>query len=484
MLFFSFLLFHPKLCAPSYSLLYPLCKSVVISSAFLFHSKSSLKSVLLAAQKNGMGHNNLNNKYDLIVVGAGPAGLITAGRAASQGARVLLVEKMKSAGRKLLITGKGRCNVSNDAYQSAFFKNIFPNGKYLKPAFGAFFSKDIVNLLTQEGVETTVERGGRIFPTSNSALEVLNALMSWVKKQRVELSCNCRVVELLVQQGQITGIIAERNGQQETLEAKGVVLCTGGKSYPATGSTGEGYLLAQQLGHSLVQTRPALVPLITSGSLAAQLQGLSLKNVSASLWINNKKVKDEFGEMLFAHYGLTGPIILTLSRHAVDGLLQKNKVKISIDLKPALDENKLDARLIRDLDANGKKQLENIFKGWLPSKLIPVFLEQLQLDGKKQGHQVTGKERRQIMLLMKNFEFEVTDNRGYSEAIITAGGINTSEIDGKTMQSKLVKNLYFAGEILDLDANTGGYNLQIAYSTAWLAANAFIKLNIENHTTK
>ncbi|KOH44018.1 BaiN/RdsA family NAD(P)/FAD-dependent oxidoreductase [Sunxiuqinia dokdonensis] len=417
--------------------------------------------------------------YDVVVVGAGPAGLIAAGRAAELGARVLLVEKMRSAGRKLLITGKGRCNISNDAHQSTYFKNIFPNGKYLKPAFGAFFSKDIIQLLANEGVETTVERGGRIFPTSNSALEVLNALMSWVKKRQVNIIYSSKVEQILVEKNQITGVRIDRNGQSETVSSPAVIICTGGKSYPATGSTGDGYQLAGQLGHSIQPARPALVPLITSGNMAAELQGLSLKNVNASVWIDNKKVKEEFGEMLFAHYGLTGPIILTLSRLVVDALDQKKQVRISIDLKPALDENKLDARLIRDLDANGKKQIENIFKEWLPSKLIPVFLNELQIDGKKQGHQMNSKERRKVMLLMKNLTFDVTDYRGFKEAIITAGGVSTSEIDSKTMQSKLIKNLYFAGEVIDLDANTGGYNLQIAYSTAWLAATSLAKNIIE-----
>lgn len=413
--------------------------------------------------------------YDLIVVGAGPAGLIAAGRAAELGANVLLIEKMKSAGRKLLITGKGRCNISNDGYQSTYFKNIFPNGKYLKPAFGAFFSKDIVQLLNNEGVETTVERGDRIFPNSNSALEVLNALLSWIKKRQVSILYSAKVEAIIQKNSVLKGIETSIKGEKKFLTAKGLILCTGGKSYPATGSTGDGYLLAQQVGHSIQPVRPALVPIITSGKMASDLQGLSLKNVKASIWINDRKTSEGFGEMLFAHYGLTGPIILSLSRQVVDELNNKNKVKISIDLKPALNENKLDARLIRDLDSNGKKRLENIFKSWLPSKLIPVFLEHLQLDGKKQGHQVTSKERRQIMLRMKNLTFDVIDYRGFNEAIITAGGVSTNEIDGKTMQSKLIKNLYFAGEVIDLDANTGGYNLQIAYSTGWLAASSFIQ---------
>lgn len=422
-----------------------------------------------------MTEKKTNAKYDVIVIGAGASGLIAAGRAAELGSKVLLVEKMKSAGRKILITGKGRCNISNNTHQSTYFKNILPNGKYLKHAFGAFFSKDIVKLLNELGVETKTERGDRIFPTSNSASDVLNALLYWVKTKQVDISYSSKAEKLITEDDEIQGVQISKSGHSTTIPAKNVIICTGGKSYPATGSTGDGYQLAEEMGHTIQPVRPALVPLVTSGNMAAELQELRLKNVKASVWVNNKKQKEEFGEMLFAHYGLTGPIILTLSRFVVDELIKKNQVIIQIDLKPALDENKLDARLIRDLDANGKKQIENIFKEWLPSKLIPVFLQHLQIDGKKLGHQINSKERRSIMLLMKNLPFEVIDYRGFKEAIITAGGVNTSEIDGKTMESKLVKNLYFAGEVIDLDANTGGFNLQIAYSTAWLAANSIMK---------
>ena len=252
-------------------------------------------------------------------------------------------------------------------------------------------------------------------------------------------------------------------------------MATGGKSYPATGSNGEGYELARRVGHSVVKARPALVSLETKGDLAQKLQGLNLKNVKATVWVNGKKRADDFGEMIFTHFGLSGPIILTLSREVVRELQDKNRVEVSIDLKPALDEQKLDTRLIRDLNEHGNKKLLNIFKLWLPSSMIPVFVELLNIDTEKECNQVSSKERKQILYLMKNLVFKISNYRSFKEAIITSGGINTKEISQKTMESKIVKSLYFAGEMIDLDAETGGYNLQIAYSTGWLAGNSCMK---------
>lgn len=410
--------------------------------------------------------------YDVIVVGAGAAGLIAAGRAAELGAHVLLLEKMERAGRKLLITGKGRCNITNEASPAEFFKHIYPNGRFLKHAFATFFSKDIVNLLNSHGVETVVERGGRIFPASNLSSDVVKALLQYNAKHHVEIRYGHKVEKINIADNGVQGVAITANGKTTDIPCSHVIVCTGGLSYPATGSNGEGHRMAGAIGHSIVDVRPALVPVETKGDLAQRLQGLSLKNVKAAIWINGKKGAEEFGEMLFTHFGLTGPIILTLSRFIVDEIRNKSNVEVSIDLKPALDENKLDDRLIRDLNDNGKKLLENVFKLWLPSKMIPVFLEETGVDGQKQCHQVSAKERRKIMLLMKNLRFTVSGYRPFKEAIITAGGINTQEVESHTMESKRIKNLYFAGEILDLDADTGGYNLQIAYSTGWLAAQS------------
>jgi predicted Rossmann fold flavoprotein len=410
--------------------------------------------------------------YDVIIIGAGAAGIIAAGRVASLGGKVLLLEKMEQAGRKLLITGKGRCNITNVAPLSEFYRHIYPEGKFLKEAFSSFLSSDIIELLQEHGLATVTERGGRVFPVTNKSADVVNALMRWVGKNNVEVEYNQRVQRILVKNGCVEGLIVGVKGHTRKVVGKNIILCTGGKSYPATGSEGDGYRFAAAVGHTIEVPRPALVPLETEGNIAQRLQGLSLKNVNASLWVNGKKIREEFGEMLFTHFGLTGPVILTLSRFAVEELLKNNKVEISVDLKPALNEEKLDNRLIRDLEENGKRRIDNIFRLWLPSSLIPVFLDETSIDGDKEAHQMTGKERKKILVLLKDLRFTVSGYRPFREAIITAGGVVTSEVDPGTMESKLVKNLYFAGEVLDLDADTGGFNLQIAFSTGWLAATS------------
>ncbi|MBT3382205.1 MAG: NAD(P)/FAD-dependent oxidoreductase [Prolixibacteraceae bacterium] len=410
------------------------------------------------------------NNYDVIIVGAGPAGLLAAGRAAELGGKVLVLEKMRSEGRKLLITGKGRCNITNDAAIGEFITHVFPNGKFLRNAFSQFFSKDIIELLEKYGVEVTLERGGRYFPTSNKSLDILRALLKWVNDLGVEIQTGYRVEKVVVEDSAVKGVRA--NG--EVFLSEKVILATGGKSYPATGSTGDGYDLARQVGHKIEKPIPALVPLETKGSVAQKLQGLNLKNVKAVVWVNGKKAGEAFGEMIFTHFGLSGPIILTLSRIVVKALQNEDKVEITIDLKPALDEQKLDRRLQRDLNEFGKKQISNIFRNWLPSSMIPVFIELLEIEPEKECHQISGKERKQIRHLLKNMRFEISHNRSFKEAIITAGGILTNEIRPKTMESKVVSGLYFAGEMIDLDAETGGYNLQIAYSTGWLAGNSLL----------
>ncbi|MFC2137109.1 NAD(P)/FAD-dependent oxidoreductase [Bacteroidota bacterium] len=415
----------------------------------------------------------LMQKYDVIVIGAGPAGLLAAGRAAELGAKVLILEKMRQEGRKLLITGKGRCNITNNADINDFITHIHPNGRFLRNTFSQFFSKDIIDLLERHDTKSILERGGRYFPASNKSADVLKALLKWVKELKVEIHCGYRVEKFFFENKAIKGVQA--NGEKFIVE--NVILATGGKSYPATGSSGEGYELAKQTGHSIVKPKPALVPLETESNIPKELHDFTLKNVNATVWVNNKKTTEKLGELTFMPFGLSGPIILTLSRFIVDELYKKNEVEISIDLKPTLNEQKLDNRLLRDLNENGKKDIKNIFRKWLPVAMIPMFIEQLGINQNKECHQITSKERKQIRNLLKNLRFKITNHRSFKEAIITAGGVPTNEISAKTMESKLIKGLYFAGELIDLDADTGGYNLQIAFSTGWMAGNAYVKNN-------
>jgi predicted Rossmann fold flavoprotein len=413
--------------------------------------------------------------YDIIVIGAGAAGLLAAGRAAELGAHVLLLERNERPGRKLLITGKGRCNITNTAPQSEFLKKVFPNPRFLKHAFATFFSDDIIKLLNDQGLETIVERGDRVFPASQKAADVVDTLMRWVKKNGVETRFDQRVENLLIHEGKAAGVRIRHNEKVIELPCGKVIVATGGKSYPATGSTGDGYRLAEEAGHTIVPLQQSLVPLETAGDTAQKMQGLSLKNVKASVWIDGKKAADEFGEMLFTHFGLSGPIILTLSRLVVNALKENRKVEISVDLKPALDEGKLDKRLLRDINEQGRKMIVNMMRQWLPALMVPVFVELTGTDPNLEAHQLPAATRKKIMLLMKDMRFRVTGCRSFKEAIITAGGVSTKEISPTTMESKITKNLYFAGEVLDLDADTGGYNLQIAWSTGWLAGEASVK---------
>ena len=417
-----------------------------------------------------------NKNYNLVIIGGGAAGIIAAGRASEQGAKVLILEKMRSTGRKMLISGKGRCNITNDSYASNHLKQAHPKPNFLKKAYKNFFKDDIMKILDKQALEYKTERGNRVFPASDKSKDVLNAFSKWALTDNVEVSTNSKVTKLLTKNNEIIGVEYEKAGRKHSIDANAIILATGGMSYPLTGSNGDGYRLAKTVGHSIITPRPALVPIETKGRLAQRLMGLSLKNTTASLWVDDKKITEEFGEMLFTHYGLTGPIILTLSRHIVLALSENKKVEVKLDLKPALDDQKLDKRLIRDLDENGKKYIENIFKLWMPSKLVKPLMELCKIDSSKLGNQINGDSRKRIKNSLKSLIFEVSDHRPFSEAIVTQGGINLDEIDSKTMQSKLIKGLFFAGEVMDLDANTGGYNFQIAYSTAALATDNALKL--------
>ncbi|MFH1699619.1 MAG: NAD(P)/FAD-dependent oxidoreductase [Candidatus Zixiibacteriota bacterium] len=400
----------------------------------------------------------------IIIIGAGASGLLAAGTAAGAGVQVVVLEKMHRPGRKLRITGKGRCNLTNIAGIPEFISHFGKNGKFLHQAFARFFSDNLITLLTELGVDVQTERGGRVFPAGNDARQIVDALTEWAESQGATIKRKYPVNKITIKDNHVIGI----SGNDE-LPADAIIVATGGKSYPLTGSTGDGYKFARTAGHTIVPLRPALVPIETCGNTAARLQGLSLKNISVSVFIEGKKKHSKFGEMIFTHYGVSGPIILSLSKHIVDALRDKKAVELSIDLKPALDEKKLDNRLLRDIKEGGKKKYQNMLKGLLPSKLIPVFCELTNIEHDKTTQQITAEERKRIKSHLKDFRLEVSGHKSYDEAIVTAGGISLKEINPRTMESKIIKGLYFCGEILDLDGETGGYNLQAAFSTGYLA---------------
>jgi predicted Rossmann fold flavoprotein len=420
-------------------------------------------------------------EWRVIVVGGGAAGLMAAGQAAEMGAKTLLLEKMNHPGRKLRIAGKGRCNITNIAPLPGFINHFGANGRFLRQAFSRFFTTELVALFEELGIQTVTERGGRIFPASGQAQDVLDALVRWARKHGVILRTRSPAQGLLVEGRGVAGVevicpsaqkgkaSTNRKVERKTYRADVVIIATGGASYPVTGSTGDGYMLAESVGHTIVPIRPALVPLETNGGLAFRLKDLTLRNVKARLLINDKKRAEAFGEVSFTSFGLSGPTILALSRQVVDALKLGHRVVLSIDLKPALDERKLDARLLRDLDSHGKRQFRTLLRELLPIKMIPLCIEATGIPPNKPGHQVTAEERKRLRIWLKDLRLEVTGHRPFSEAIITAGGVDIKEVDPRTMASRLVKGLYFAGEVLDLDADTGGYNLQAAFSTGWLA---------------
>ena len=404
----------------------------------------------------------------VVVIGGGAAGLIAAVIAGREGAKVTLLEKMNYVGKKMGITGKGRCNITNACDMSDFIKNTPGNGKFLYGAYERFTNEDLLQLLHDAGLETKVERGGRVFPASDSALDVRNTFMKLMKHYGVDVHLEEPVKKLLVDDGVVTGVVTDR----ETYHADAVVIATGGKSYPATGSTGDGYILAAQVGHKITDIRPSLVPIVTEESWVKDLMGLSLRNVELSVVAKNKVQAKMFGEMMFTHFGITGPIVLSLS-HTVGKLMRKKNIGtigLDINLKPALSPETLDKRLQKDFDLYSKKQLINGMKDLLPSRLIPLIIELAGIDPQKPINQISKEERQQIGYMLQHMPLTVKGLRPVEEAIVTAGGISLKEFNPKTMESKLVKGLYGAGEVLDIDAFTGGYNLQAAFSTGYVAA--------------
>lgn len=404
----------------------------------------------------------------IVVIGGGAAGLMAAVIAGREGARVILLEKMNMVGKKMGITGKGRCNITNSADISDFIKNTPGNGKFLYGAYERFSNIDLLALLHEWGLKTKVERGGRVFPESDSALEVRNLFMKMLKKYNVTVHLNEAVTKIVTKDNVVTGVVTTK----DSYACEAVIIATGGASYPLTGSTGDGYRLAEGVGHSITDIRPSLVPIVTEESWVKDIMGLSLRNVEVSIVSKGKVQAKMFGEMMFTHFGVTGPTILSLS-HTVGKLLRKKKtapIAVSINLKPALTPEVLDKRLQKDFDLYSKKQLANGMKDLLPSNLIPIIISLAKLDPAKPINQITKEERQQLCHVLQHMTLTVKGLRPVEEAIVTAGGISLKEFNPKTMESKLVKGLYGAGEVLDIDAFTGGYNLQAAFSTGYVAA--------------
>ncbi len=416
--------------------------------------------------------------YDLVVIGSGPAGLIAAIESHRPSQKTIVLEKMPRAALKLRISGKGRCNITNDTELNEFISHFGKNGRFLKYAFREFFNKDLLDYFEKMGINFKLERGGRYFPQSDKAIEIVNVLLHKVKSLGIPVFTDSEVLNIEKESEGMFTITTYNHGKGGDKNTRGqirsgkLIVATGGKSYPKTGSTGQGYRLAADLGHTITPVSPALVPLKTEGNLAKSLQGLSLKNVKVNIWCQNKKVDERFGEMLFTDSGLSGPIILALSKIVVKLMEEGEKVKVTIDLKPALDVQMVDQRLLREINEHGRQNFANLLKKLLPQKMIPVFLQLLRMTKDIKLNRISAEDRKKLKMLLKEFPLEISGHSSYDEAIVTAGGVNIQEINPKTMESKIMTDLYFAGEVIDIDADTGGYNLQAAFSTGWVAGRA------------
>jgi predicted Rossmann fold flavoprotein len=408
--------------------------------------------------------------YDIIVVGGGPAGMFSAGHAAAAGARVLLLERTGQLGKKLLITGKGRCNLTNARDRNEFIRSYGANGPFLYRAFREYFNEDLMGFFRGRGVPVKVERGGRVFPESDESDSIVTALHRFLEEHRVTVRFAARVIHVLVTpNGRVCGVRFEGG---KDASAPCVILATGGLSYPGTGSTGDGYRIAGERGHTIVAPRPGLVPLETADTFVVDLDGLTLKNVAVTAIAGGKKIADDFGEMQFTRFGVAGPVILTLSGMIDDRLRAGERVEISINLKPALDHETLKRRLLRELESGGHERLTHIMKTLLPMRLVPVFIRLSGIAPDKKASQITRTEREHIQALLSDFRLKITRARPVEEAIVTRGGVALAEIDPHTMESRKVPGLYFCGELIDIDATTGGYNLQAAFSTGFLAGKS------------
>lgn len=402
----------------------------------------------------------------IIVIGAGPAGMMAAMQAANSDNKIILLERNEKLGRKLAITGKGRCNITNSADLPEFIKNIPGNGKFLYSVFHCFFKEDIMKFFEEHHVPVKIERGGRVFPKSDKAHDVVNALANAMFDAGVEVRLKTKAEKLLLTNGAISGV---QLGSGEQLHADALILAAGGSSYPVTGSDGIGVKLAQMAGHHITPLYPALVPLVSDDEWVKSLQGLSLRNVRVRLYANGKKVEELFGEMMFTHFGVTGPIILSMSRNAVRRIAKGEKLHLSINLKPALSVEKLLARVQRDFQKYTRKEIKNAMVDLLPHRLIPIVLDLAFIDARKSVNEISKKECMRLVHILQNLDVDIKGPRPLKEAIVTCGGVNIKEIDPKSMRSKLVNNLYFAGEVIDVDGFTGGYNLQAAFSMGYVA---------------
>lgn len=409
----------------------------------------------------------------VVVIGGGPAGMMASISASQTSEKVILLEKNNSLGKKLLITGKGRCNITTSLDMSEVIENIPGNGRFLYSAFQNYTNQDIIDLLKRNGLEVKKERGNRIFPVTDKAQSVLDCFIKELKKSNVEVRTNCDVTEIVCKDNIVSGVKLKSG---EVIEADKVILATGGKSYPLTGSNGSGYKLVQKLGHTITEIKPSIVPLTADIFLCQSMQGLSLRNVKVVLkdLDKNKEIYEDFGEMLFTHFGVSGPVILSASAHLVrykniSDLLNNQKIKLYIDLKPALSFEELDNRILRDFNEFKNKDFKNSLDKLLPQKMVDTVIEISKINPNKKVNEITREERQKLVSILKGFELTITGFRPVEEAIVTAGGISIKEINPKTMESKMISGLYFAGEVIDVDAYTGGFNLQIAYSTGYTA---------------
>ncbi|MFH1230334.1 MAG: NAD(P)/FAD-dependent oxidoreductase [Planctomycetota bacterium] len=407
-------------------------------------------------------------QFDVIVIGAGPAGMMASIRAAERGRKVLLVERNESPGKKLLISGKGRCNLTNSGDIKDFLAELSESRDFLRNTFARFFNADLISFFEDAGLKLKTERGGRVFPVSNRSADILNVLKSKLKNKNIKVLSGERVQDVIAEGKRVKGI---RTVSGKEFPALHIAITTGGLSYPQTGSTGDGYKLAEKLGHRIVALKPALSAVRIKERFIRDWQSIALKNVRLTLFSGNKPVYERFGEMLFTHFGISGPIVLDISASVYDALELKKEVSISINFKPALDYKTLDARLLREFKAAPGKGIKNIFKSLLPQGLITRFLEYCKIDGNKGANQVTAGERKRLIEGLFGLRLTVEEVMPISEAIVTRGGVDTIEINPRTMESRIIKGLFFAGEVIDIDAKTGGYNMQAAFSTGWVCGD-------------